>query len=89
MTSYTAPASTGTVDNFGVPINVGDTVRVMYWGAPVRLGDCGRTATVTGVTRSGNLTHDAGDDVAAGRAISPGCVGVLTANGGYVGNAPA
>lgn len=73
-------------DSLGVEIRVGDRVRVLAWGAPIRLVDCGSTATVMGINRNGNVQHDT--DLANGSAMSPGCLGVLRRDGGsgYEGN---
>jgi hypothetical protein len=73
-------------DTFGVEIKVGDRVRVLSWGAPIRLVDCGLTATVMGFTLKGNVQHDT--TLANGSAMSPGCLGVLRRDGGegYEGN---
>ena len=87
-------------DNFGIAIEVGDVVRVLAWGAPVRLTDCGRTAVVSGFTSAGNVVLAPGlldrrpiDQIAAGRAVGPGYLGVLDrsdrdnpAHAGYEGN---
>ena len=88
-------------DNFGVTIEIGDFVRVLSWGAPVRLIDCGRAAEVIGFTRTGNVVLDgarfghAVDRIAGGRAVRPGHLGVLDrsdrdnpATAGYEGNRP-
>ena len=84
-------------DSLGVEIRVGDVVRVLAWGAPVRLTDTGRTAVVEGFTAHGNVclavsAHDS-DPIARGRAVSPGCLGVLDRSdrhnpvaAGYEGN---
>lgn len=71
--------STGKRDSRGIEINVGDTVIVTAWGAPVRRYDCRERFVVTGVTRSGNLTHDT--DVANGAAVGPGYVTVARRDG--------
>ena len=89
-------------DNFGVAIEVGDAVRILSWGAPVRLIDCGRTADVVGFTRTGNVILDgapyghAVDRIAGGRAVRPGHLGVLDRSdkdnpyaAGYEGNRKA
>ena len=85
-------------DNFGVEIAVGDRIRILSWGAPVRLTDCGRTAVVTGFTRTGNVVLDGApfgydvDLIAGGRAVRPGHLGVLDRSdndnftAGYEGN---
>lgn len=86
-----------TTDALGVAIEVGDRVRVLAWGAPLRLTDTGRTALVEGFTSHGNVRlavspHDS-DPIARGRAVSPGCLGVLDRSdkdnpvaAGYEGN---
>lgn len=85
------------IDNFGITVEEGDVVRVLAWGAPVRLIDTGRTATVVGFTRAGNLVLDGGahdtDPIANGRAVHPSYVGVLDRSdrdnrvaAGYEGN---
>jgi len=86
-------ALTGVNDTFGVEVRVGDRVRIVHWGYAIRLTDTGREVTITGVTSHGNLTHDGGRDVANGRALRPGCVGVLDrsdrdnpGHAGYEGN---
>jgi hypothetical protein len=82
-------------DSLGVTIEEGDLVRVLAWGAPVRLVDTGRAARVVEVTHRG-LVGLAGltdaervDPIARGRNVSPGCLGVLRRDGaaGYEGNA--
>ena len=92
-------AEDGPRDNFGVSIEVGDVVRILSWGAPVRLIDCGRSAEVVGFTRTGNVVLDgapfghAVDRIANGRAVRPGHLGVLDRSdrdnrvaAGYEGN---
>lgn len=80
------------VDSLGVEIKVGDVVRVLAWGAPVRLYDVGRHDSVAGFTRAGNVVLEGqgfGDPIANGRAVSPGMLGVLRRDGltnGYEGN---
>lgn len=85
-------------DSLGVQIRRGDRVRVLAWGAPVRLSDVGHEATVSGFTRAGNVmlrgwSADPRDDIARGRAVPPGMLGVLRRDrltNGYEGNvAPA
>lgn len=84
-------------DNLGVEFRVGDTVVVSAWGAPVRLTDTGRRATVIGFTPAGNVRLDgapfghAHDPIAGGRAVRPGCLIVARRDGasGYEGNRPA
>lgn len=78
-------------DTLGVTILAGDTVTVIAWGSPVRLTDTGRRATVTGITRAGNvqLADDPyGDHIARGRAVSPGMLAVARRDGaqGHEGN---
>lgn len=85
-------------DAFGILIECGDVVRVLAWGAPVRLADVGRTGVVEGFTRAGNVvlrgrSADPIDDIARGRAVSPGMLGVLDRSdrdnrlaAGYEGN---
>lgn len=79
-------------DTLGVTIEVGDTVTVTSWGAPVRLVDTGRRALVVGFTRSGNvhLLAEYSDAIANGRAVSPGMLAVARRDGqpGHEGNAP-
>lgn len=79
-------------DSLGVEVRPGDRVRVLAWGAPVRLTDTGRVASVVGFTQAGNVRLYDGssyDPIARGRAVSPGCLGVLRRDGseGYEGNA--
>lgn len=85
-------------DSFGVLIERGDVVRVLAWGAPVRLADVGRTAVVEGFTHAGNVvlrgwSENPADDIARGRAVSPGMLGILDRSdkdnrvaAGYEGN---
>jgi hypothetical protein len=77
-------------DTLGVPIVIGDTVTVTAYGSPIRLIDTGRRATVTGFTRTGNVTllDPTPDPVARGRAVRPGCLAVARRDGtpGHEGN---
>lgn len=90
------PATPGRVvlDALGVQMEVGDTVRVTSWGAPVRLNDTGRVATVAGFSRAGNVVLDEGmgepDPIARGRSVRPGHLAVMRRDGqpGFEGNAP-
>lgn len=93
ITASTPGATTGYTDTLGVEVLVGDTVTITAWGAPVRLTDTGRRATVTGVNRAGNLTLDGGplhahDPIANGRGVRPGYVTVARRDGapGHEGN---
>ena len=80
-------------DALGVTIELGDLVRVIHWGAPVRLVDTGRTAHVGGFTAHGNVIlagHNTDrDPIARGRAVSPGMLAVARRDGvpGHEGNA--
>ena len=79
-------------DTLGVEIRPGDTITVIGWGAPVRLRDCGRRATVAGFTRAGNVvlfpSRPAYDAIAGGRAASPRMLAVARRDGkpGHEGN---
>lgn len=79
-------------DTLGVEIRPGDTVTVTAYGAPIRLTDTGRRATVAGFTRAGNVVLFGGarnpDPIANGRAVSPGCLAVARRDGepGHEGN---
>jgi hypothetical protein len=75
-------------DTLGVEILPGDTIRVVSYGWAARVADTGRTTTVTGFTRAGNITHDT-PGVANGKALNPRCVGVTRRDGnpGFEGNA--
>lgn len=80
-------------DSLGVSMRVGDHIIVSAWGAPVRLIDTGKRATVVSFTRSGNVvldTSDYPDGIANGRAVSPGYLHVLRRDGqpGLEGNRP-
>ena len=98
MSASTSTGNTATDrtvrDALGVPMEVGDTVRVTAWGAPVRLIDTGRIATVAGFSRSGNVVLDEGpnepDPIARGRSVRPGCLAVMRRDGqaGLEGNTP-
>lgn len=85
--------STTPTDTLGVTIVPGDTVTVIAYGAPVRLSDTGRRATVAGFTRAGNVVLYGGprnpDPIANGRAVSPGMLAVARRDGtpGHEGNA--
>lgn len=81
-------------DALNVEILPGDTVTVIAYGAPVRLIDTGRRATVSGFTASGNIRlaetgAAAWDPIARGRAVRPGVLAVARRDGaqGYEGNA--
>lgn len=80
------------IDTLGVPVEIGDTVRVTSWGAPVRLTDTGRLATVAGFSRTGNIVLDEGTDepdpIARGRSVRPGYLAVQRRDGqpGHEGN---
>lgn len=77
-------------DTFGVQIQPGDVVTVIAYGAPVRLVDTGRRATVTGFTHLGNVVLDDphSDPIARGRAVRPGLLAVARRDGaqGHEGN---
>lgn len=79
-------------DALGVTIAVGDTVTVIAYGAPVRLVDTGRKATVAGLTRAGNVLledhNHPHDPIARGRAVRPGYLAVARRDGlpGHEGN---
>lgn len=79
-------------DSLGVEIQPRDRVRVLAWGAPVRLTDVGAVGVVERFTAKGNvvLLHapQTYDPVARGRAVPPGMLGVLDRSGGngYEGN---
>ena len=84
-------SSPNPVDALGVEINVGDLVRVTAWGAPVRLTDTGRTAKVTGFSRTGNVVlsdREDFDPIANGRSVRPGYLAVQRRDGeaGHEGN---
>lgn len=89
-TTATATA-TAPVDSLGVIIEIGDTVIVNAWGAPVRLIDTGKHARVIAITPRGNLVlDDLGhpEGIANGKAVRPGYVGVARRDGlsGFEGN---
>ena len=94
-TSRTPGSLTGYTDSLGVDILVGDTVTSSSWGAPVRLTDTGRRATVIGVNRAGNLVLDDPSEplnpIAGGRGVRPGYVLVARRDGerGHEGNRTA
>lgn len=82
-------------DSLGVEFRLDDVVRVLAWGAPVRLCDVGCTAEVVRITHRGNvvLRDRSGDPIARGRAVSPGMLGILDRSdrdnrlaAGYEGN---
>jgi hypothetical protein len=80
-------------DSLGVEIRVGDRVRVLAYGAPVRRDDVGQVRTVKGFSPRGNVSLARlpyeWDPVAGGRNVSPGMLGVLRRDGtfdGYEGN---
>ena len=83
--SAAAHAAATTRDALGVTIVPGDSVRVIAWGAPVRLIDTGRLATVSSITPRGLVALDAldnpADPIARGRSVSPGCLGVIRRDG--------
>jgi hypothetical protein len=86
------PRNLYSLDTLGVFILPGDTVRVIAWGAPVRVTDVGAVARVVGFTRAGNVRLDCGsnpDPIARGRAVSPGYLAVARRDGapGHEGNA--
>lgn len=84
-----------TTDNFGIEFRLDDVVRVLAWGAPVRLTDVGCTAEVVRITHRGNvvLRDNSGDPIARGRAVPPKMLGILDRSdrdnryaAGYEGN---
>jgi hypothetical protein len=97
MSTSTSTGQTATdrvvLDTLGVQMEVGDLVRVTSWGAPVRLIDTGRIATVAGFSRTGNVVLDEGPDeqdpIARGRSVRPGHLAVMRRDGqeGFEGNA--
>lgn len=98
MSASTSTGKTATdrvvLDTLGVQMEVGDLVRVTSWGAPVRLNDTGRIATVAGFSRAGNVILDEGQDepdpIARGRSVRPGHLAVMRRDGrdGFEGNFP-
>jgi hypothetical protein len=85
---------TAATDPMGVEFRIGDDVRVLAWGAPVRLIDTGRTGVVTGFTHHGNVKLTTNRDgvldepIAKGSAVRPSCLGVMRRDGqpGWEGN---
>lgn len=76
-------------DSLGIAILPGDTVRILAYGYGIAKSDTGREVIVTGFTAAGNVKHDT--DTACGRALRPGCLGVVRRDGngnGYEGNRP-
>lgn len=83
--------ATAPTDSLGVIIEIGDTIIINAWGAPVRIIDTGKRAKVLEITPRGNLVLDDSDyseGIANGRSVRPGYVGVARRDGlpGFEGN---